>query len=52
VSRGERRLNGEESCVGETFAGGVGEHFWMTGSNVWVQSCARPAGQPQADRQG
>jgi hypothetical protein len=38
VSRGERWLNGEESSVGETFAGGVGEHLWMTGNTILVQS--------------
>jgi hypothetical protein len=38
VIRGERRLDGEESSAGETFAGGVGKHFWMTGSTILVQS--------------
>jgi hypothetical protein len=37
MSKDERRLNGEELSVGETFAGGVGEYFWMTGSTILVQ---------------
>ncbi len=41
MSKGERWLNGEELSVGETFAEGVGEHFWMAGSAIWVQSRQR-----------
>jgi hypothetical protein len=38
MSRYDRHLNGEELSVGETFVGGVREHFWMTGSTISVQS--------------